>query len=175
MKRIVITGSTGTGKSTLGLRLGEKLGVPVADLDDLNWRPGWTASSDSEFMAGLDAVMQDDRWIVIGNYGNRTKYVHWEKADTLIWLDYGFFTTLGRLLARSGRRIIDKKPICNGNYETLHQLFSKDSIVLWLFRSYWRRKREIPSLLQQPRFSHLNILVFRTPGEADAFLKSVHS
>lgn len=175
MKRIVIIGSTGTGKSTLGLRLGEKLDIPVTDLDDLHWRPGWTPAPDDEFSAAFDAATRDDRWIVVGNYENRTKYEHWKKADTLIWLDYGFLTTLGRLLVRTKHRIIDGKPICNGNYETLRQLLSRDSIVLWLFRSYWRRKREIPFLIRRPEFSHMNVLVFRRPGEADAFLKTVHS
>ncbi|MCB1082117.1 MAG: hypothetical protein KDK63_03115 [Chlamydiia bacterium] len=42
MKRIVIIGNPGSGKSTLGRHLAQKLGYPLADLDDFYWLPNWT-------------------------------------------------------------------------------------------------------------------------------------
>ncbi|MCP5506429.1 MAG: hypothetical protein H7A38_06065 [Chlamydiales bacterium] len=39
MKRIVIIGSCGSGKTSLGRHLARNLGNPVTDLDDLYWLP----------------------------------------------------------------------------------------------------------------------------------------
>jgi adenylate kinase family enzyme len=41
MKRIIIIGSGGAGKSTLAKRLGEISNLPVLHLDKLYWQPNW--------------------------------------------------------------------------------------------------------------------------------------
>jgi adenylate kinase family enzyme len=48
MKRILIIGCGGAGKSTLARQLGDKLGLPVVHLDKLFWHPGWVESSKEE-------------------------------------------------------------------------------------------------------------------------------
>lgn len=68
------------------------------------------------------------------------------RAPAIIWLDYPLVLVFRRLLARSLRRIWDKTPVCNGNTESLRNLLSKDSILLWLFRSYWRRRRSYAAI-----------------------------
>lgn len=41
MKRIMVIGCSGSGKSTFALELGRITGIEVTHLDRLNWRAGW--------------------------------------------------------------------------------------------------------------------------------------
>src|SRR5512145_185623 len=160
MKRITVTGTTGSGKTTLVMQLARRLQIPSIDLDDLYWGPNWTPVPLEEFRTKTDQATSQPDWAISGNY-RIVRDLIWPRADTLIWLDYAFPLVFYRLMKRTFSRIIDGNPICNGNRETFSAAFGKDSIILWLFKSYWRRKRDVPILLQRPEHTHLNIHHFR--------------
>ena len=48
MRRILIVGNSGGGKSTLAQKLGEKLTLPIVHLDVLFWKPGWVEVGDDD-------------------------------------------------------------------------------------------------------------------------------
>ena len=87
MKRILIIGCGGAGKSTLARQLGEKLEIPVVHLDKLYWHPGWVESSKEEIDAKIMAEMEKPCWIIDGNY-NRTIPMRLKYCDTVIYLDF---------------------------------------------------------------------------------------
>jgi adenylate kinase family enzyme len=68
--RIMICGTSNTGKSTLALALSTKLGLPVVHLDRQRFLAGtdWQERPTSEFQALHDAAIEADRWIMEGNY-----------------------------------------------------------------------------------------------------------
>ncbi len=68
--RIMICGTSNTGKSTLAFAIGQKLGLSVVHLDQLRFRPhtDWQQRPDDEFKALHDAAIVDDRWVIEGNY-----------------------------------------------------------------------------------------------------------
>lgn len=99
MKRIIIIGSPGSGKSTLSQKLSDKLRLPVVHLDKLWWKSGWVESSREEFDQKLDAVLNEDKWIIDGNF-SRTLPKRLERADTVIFLDYPTLTCVYRVLKR---------------------------------------------------------------------------
>ena len=68
MKRIMVIGCSGSGKSTFALELGRITGIEVTHLDRLNWRAGWKEVSRNEFDRQLDEVLKKDSWIIDGNY-----------------------------------------------------------------------------------------------------------
>ena len=49
MRRIIVVGCQGSGKTSLALRLGRNLGLPVVHLDVLYWRPGWKEADKASF------------------------------------------------------------------------------------------------------------------------------
>ena len=102
MKRILVIGSGGAGKTTFALRLGHELGLPVHHLDRLWWLPGWQAESRKRFDAKLAALMQDEAWIIDGNYP-RTLPARLARADTVVVLDYSRWLCLFRALVRNLR------------------------------------------------------------------------
>ena len=93
MKRIVIIGCGGAGKSTLAQRLGEKLNIPVVHLDKLFWTPGWVSLPPEEFDPLVEAELGKECWIMDGNF-NRTMPARLEKCDTVIYLDFSRFACL---------------------------------------------------------------------------------
>ena len=172
-KKIVVVGTTSSGKSTLAEKLARKIGGDFIELDALNWEPNWTPAGDEVLRARAEEATGSPCWVVAGNY-SKTRSVIWPRAEAIIWLDYSFPVVFWRLLTRTIRRAVTQEELWNGNRERFWwhlKLWSDESLFHWLFKTYWRRKREYPMLFAQPKHSHLKIIHFATPQEADAWLK----
>ena len=69
-RRIMVLGLTNSGKSTLAVALGERLGIPAIHLDQLRHWPNsdWEPRSDAEFAELHNAVVQGEEWVIDGSY-----------------------------------------------------------------------------------------------------------
>jgi adenylate kinase family enzyme len=172
MHRIVIVGSTGSGKTTLAKELSQLVGSPHVELDALNWGPNWTAAPAEVFRARVAEAVSADRWIVEGNY-QVVRDLVWPRADCIVWLNYSLPLVFSRLVRRTARRVLTAEPCCNGNRESLRMALSKESILLWALQTYHRRRREFPLLLAERAAAGTTIIVHRTPAETTAWLKTV--
>ena len=101
MHRIVILGCSGTGKSTLARKLGEKLGLPVIHLDSLFWRPGWVEAETDVFRARLIDALSSGRWVTDGNYLTKTGDLRLGDADLILWIDQPVWLRLFRIIRRT--------------------------------------------------------------------------
>ena len=86
MKKVVIIGSGGAGKSTLARQLSEKLSIDVYHLDKLFWQPNWVLSSRERQREIQSNLVKMESWIIDGNYGS-TFDIRLPAADTIIFLD----------------------------------------------------------------------------------------
>ena len=172
-QRIVIVGTSGTGKTTLAQQVGQHLGIAHIELDALHWEPNWVPASLEEFRARVAEALKGDRWVTDGNYSSVRDLV-WGRADTVVWLDYPFGLVLWRSLRRAIWRSATGAELWNGNRETWRQtFFSRDSILLWVLRTYHRRRREYPLLFSQPDYAHLTVVSLRSPREARDWLEAL--
>lgn len=174
-KKMVVIGTTCSGKSTLAQGLAEKLGLDFIELDALNWGPNWTAAGDETLRARAEEATRSLGWVVAGNY-SETRPVTWARAEVVIWLDYSLWVIFWRLFRRTWTRITTKEELWNGNREHLStqlKLWSEESLFHWLFKTYWRRKREYPQLFAIPEYSHLKIIHFKAPQKTDKWLANV--
>ncbi len=172
MKRVNVVGSSGSGKTTFGRRLAEALGAPFIEMDALFWRPGWTQTPDEAFFPILRDALRGDTWVVDGNY-TRTVPIKWARADTVVWLDYGFARTLVQSVIRATRRAWRKNELWPGTgcRETFKESFlSKDSIILWSVTNFGKNKRKYERYRADPRYAHIRFVRLRSPKEAEAFL-----
>ena len=72
-------------------------------------------------------------------------------------------------MRRTLRRGYTREELWNGNRESLGMnLFSRQGILAWFFRTHWKRRRETP--LKLAAYPHLQVLRFRHPGEAERWL-----
>ncbi len=171
-KRIVIIGTTGSGKSTLGADIEQQLGIPHIELDALHWDPGWQEAPDEVMQERVKKEVEKESWAVDGNY-RVVRDLYWARAEIVIWLDYHLAVNFWRLLKRTLRRALTQEVIWNGNREPFFphlKLWSDESLFHWLFKTYWMRKREFPKLFTLPEFQHLEVLRFSSPKETDTWL-----
>jgi adenylate kinase family enzyme len=175
-RRLIVIGTTGSGKSTLAEQLSKRLCLDFIELDAIHWLPNWDHLSDEDFRAQVDKVTRSPGWVIAGNY-SVARNVSWPRAEAIIWLDYPLWTIFWRLWRRTWRRWWTKEILWGTNYERLWPQFkiwsAEDSLFHWLFKTYWRRKREYPLLFAQPEYSHLKVIHFQTPKEADAWLANL--
>ena len=165
MNKIVIIGTCGIGKTTLGRKLAKRLNIPVTDLDDLYWLPHWKLRPPEKCAALIKATVNETQWIICGN---QSKYRHliWPQADTIIWLDFPLHTLFFRLLKRGIRQMISRELICNGNQQNLYRLLW---ILHWVFRRYWRNKKRYGKLSHST--PHVKWYRMNSLDEIEAFLK----
>ena len=176
-RRVAVVGVSGNGKTTFARRLAAKLDVPYTELDALNHLPGWVEASDGELRRYVLAVMgRSDGWVLDGSYQQKLGDLVLRRADTLVWLDYPLWLVLWRLFWRTNRRIIQRERLWNDNRERFSNAYlSKDSLYVWVFRSYWRRRRMWPRFLAEPMHAGLVVHRFRSPAEATRWLHAAPS
>ena len=100
MRRILVIGNSGGGKSTLARNLGEKLGLPVIHLDVLFWKPGWVERDRDEYRASVVEALAAPEWICDGNFTS-TFGMRMALSDTIIWIDRSRFLCLFRAIKRA--------------------------------------------------------------------------
>ena len=154
-QRIVVVGTTGSGKTTVARQLAQRLACPYVELDALFWGPNWTPVPLDVFRERTALALSGDAWTAGGNYGAARDIV-WVRADTLIWLDYPLLLTMWQLFRRTVRRIVTREVLWNGNRETFRsQFLSRDSLFLWALNSHARYRREYLASMHKPEYAHL--------------------
>jgi adenylate kinase family enzyme len=174
-RKIVVIGTTGSGKSTTAAKLADILGLDFIDLDALHWEPNWVDAPVDVFRARVEAATRSPGWALAGNY-SKTRDLVWSRSEAVVWLDYPFWTVFWQLTRRSFARWWNKELLWGTNYESLwthFKLWSEDSLWHWLVKTYWRRKREYPMLLARPENAHLHLIHMKTPQETRAWLDSL--
>ena len=170
-RRFVIAGISGNGKTTLGRRLAQELGLPFTELDALMHQPGWVQAETETFRREVEAVMdRSDGWVLDGMYQAQLGDLVLRRADTLVWLDQPLPLVLFRLVKRAVKDIVTKRDLFNGNRQTWrYAFFTRDSLVSFAIKSHFKRRREWPEGIGAP--PDLEIVRLRSPGEVDRWLE----
>ena len=99
MRRILIIGPGGAGKSTLARQLGARLGLEVLHLDKIYWRAGWVEPPKDEWLKTLARLAARDSWIMDGNYSGSLDQ-RLARCDAVIFLDLPRLLCLWRIVRR---------------------------------------------------------------------------
>ncbi|MBV9957017.1 MAG: DNA topology modulation protein [Acidobacteria bacterium] len=165
MRRVLVIGSGGAGKSTLAARLGALLKLEVLHLDQLYWQPGWVEMPKAEWRKTVEALVTREAWIMDGNYSG-TLDLRFAACETVIFLDLSRWLCLWRVLKRAFiYRQRTRPDMAAGCPEKLSLEF-----LLWIYNYPRRTRPEIVSLLEA-NANAKNIIWLRSQAEVKEFLK----
>jgi adenylate kinase family enzyme len=88
LTKVIIIGNAGGGKSTLCKTLSKAKGLPINQLDKLQWNPGWVATPQERFNTLHDAILKQEKWIIDGVASVESIKRRVEAADTIIFIDH---------------------------------------------------------------------------------------
>src|SRR6478672_9426776 len=148
MRRVVVVGAPGSGKTTTATGIARRLGLPRVELDALHWGPDWTPVDNGILRERLRGAVAGDRWVVDGNYFSLgSADIVWPRADTIVFLDLPRHTVMRRVLARSLRRAALRTELWAGNRESIRNLFFARDSLIWFtwneYPKYGRRYRKL--------------------------------
>ena len=175
VRRVAVVGCSGSGKTTLGRALSERLGVPYVELDAINHLPGWEERTVDDFRSNVVAAIAGDRWIVDGNYRSKLGGLVYDRADTVVWLDYERSLVMRRVVHRTLRRVVTREELWSGNREPWSNLWSRDpyrSIIAWSWinHPHVRASNEVLMADAPPGQTWIRL---RSPAETARWLAAV--
>ena len=106
MKKVLVIGCPGAGKSTFARKLSAKTGLPLYYLDMIWHKADRTTVSTEEFDMTISEIMNKHQWILDGNY-LRTLPMRLEKADTVFFFDLPLDVCLSGAIERLGKERVD--------------------------------------------------------------------
>ena len=158
MRKIIVIGCPGSGKSTLARALHQKTKIPLYHLDMMYWNADRTTVEKCLFLQRLSAVLEQDAWIIDGNYLS-TMEMRMAACDTVIFLDYPQDVCLLGIEERRGKPRSDMPWI-----ET-----EEDAEFTEFIKGFCKEQR--PRILQLlKRQTDKNVMIFTSREEADRFL-----
>lgn len=166
MKRVIVIGCGGSGKSTLSRVLSEKTNLPVVHLDKLFWKEGWVNISREEFDNLLNEELKREEWIIDGNY-DRTLKERLKKSDTVIYLDYPRMTCLlgvvKRVLSNYGKVRPDMAEGCPEKFDL--------DFIKWIWNFNKEHRDKFYKILKEEKDKQ--IYIFRNRKECNEFVKNL--
>ena len=163
MKKIMIIGCPGSGKSTFSRNLHNLTGIPLFHLDMMYWNSDRTTVDKVLFRERLLDTIQMSEWIIDGNYGS-TIELRLQACDTVIFLDYPLSVCLEGIKERRGKARPDMPWIENEDEE--------DAEFIEFIKNYnFQSRPKVMELLD--RYSHKDIYIFKTRNETDEFLNQL--
>ena len=124
--KIAILGYTGAGKSTLARRIGEKYDIPVLHLDKVNYTKNWKIRDIHESKEIVEDFLENESWVIDGNYSKLEQDRRVEEADIIIFLDFPRFECLKRAYKRYKENIgKTREDVAPGNTEKFDFIFIK--------------------------------------------------
>jgi len=133
MKRIMVVGNIGAGKSTFAKALHDLTHIEIYHLDKFFFKTKRDITPHDEWVEFATILSQKETWIIDGNYPN-TLLIRAERADTIFLLDPPIIICYFNVIKRSITNILFKKQRSDS------PLFKYDSFTCSMFRRIWRFK-----------------------------------
>jgi adenylate kinase family enzyme len=162
MRKVLVIGSGGSGKSTFARRLGTLLDLEVIHLDSIYWSAGWVEMPKPEWKRTVEELLTRNAWIIDGNYSG-TLEMRLDGCDTVIFLDMSRTVCIWRLLKRAVLYRNERRPdMAEGCPEGLSWEF-----IRWV---WGYRERTRPKIIKLLETSAKQVIWLRSPTEVKRFL-----
>lgn len=165
MKRVLVIGGNGSGKSTFSEKLGKKTGLPVVHLDKIFWRGNWEYISREEFDLLLSAELKKEEWIIDGNF-ERTLEERIKFCDTVFYFDFSTAKCLFGVTERVLKNYGKTRPDMGGNCPEKFDLEFYKAIL----RFNKKNRPKTKALLEKYKSE---VIVFKNRKQAEKYLKNL--
>ena len=162
MKKAIVIGCPGAGKSTFSRELQKRTGLPLYYLDMLFWNCDKTHVTREIFDKRLADVLSQDKWIIDGNYA-RTLETRMKVCDTVFLLDFKVEDCILGVNLRIGKQRVDMPWI--------EQEFD-DEFKQWIINFPDNELPKIYSLLE--KYNDKNIIIFKSREDVKNYLNNIH-
>lgn len=159
MNKVIVIGCPGSGKTTFSEKLHKQTNLPLYYLDAIWHKPDKTHIERSEFDERLHEILNEDSWIIDGNY-QRTLETRLQYCDTVFLFDLPVEVCLEGAISRLGKGRYDMPWIekeLSFEFKQQIELFPKNQLP------------QIYELLE--KYNEKNVIIFKTREEMDDYLK----
>ena len=167
MQRVLVAGTSGSGKTTVARRVADVLGLEHTEIDALFHGPGWTPRP--TFSDEVEQLAARPGWVTEWQY-DVVRPLLAARADTLVWLHLPRCTVMRRLLWRTVSRRLRRDVLWNGNTEPpLRSFFTDpDHVVRWGWRTHDGNAAKVSQAVHD--HPHLQVVELRSPRDVEAWL-----
>ncbi|MDP1794454.1 MAG: hypothetical protein Q8K63_09995 [Acidimicrobiales bacterium] len=169
MKRVLVLGPGGAGKSVLSRELAGITGLPLVHLDREYFGPDWIKPERDIWLARIDQLQAGDRWIVDGTHADTLDH-RLARADGVVVLDYSRWTAVRgvftRLFTRRGRRRADLAPGCRNRLDR--------DYWNWVWTYHRETRPEILAALAR-HSDHVDVVTLRSRRAAQRWLDALRA
>ena len=162
MKRILVIGCPGSGKSYFAKRLGVILNIPVIHMDNLYWNKDKTSITREELVEKLQPYLEKDSWIIDGNYHHTLK-TRIAYATDVFFLDVSREECIRGMLER-----IDQE---RDDIPWVETKEDAEELIAWTKDYENRTKEEEKALLDQ--YKHVKVHTLKSREEINAYLEKI--
>ena len=165
--RVLIGGTSGSGKSTIAHELSARLGLPYTEIDSLHHGPAWTVRP--SFLGDVQSLSAEESWITEYQYST-ARPILLARCDLVVYLLLPRFLVMRRVIRRTIRRSVRRQALWNGNVEPpLRTIFTdRDHIIRWAWRTHSLGPKRVEEIAE--RFPDLPVVVLRNPAEATEWM-----
>jgi adenylate kinase family enzyme len=165
MRRVLLIGVGGSGKSVLAATIAAQTGLPLIHLDALFWKPGWIETPRDEWRRIVEELVQADAWIMDGNYGG-TLDLRLAACDTVLFLDFPATVCLWRIFKR--RAQFRNKPRPDAGSDCPERLNWEFLRWIWTYRK--KRRPKILAKLSSASGQGKQVIVLRNSRDVKHFV-----
>ena len=162
MKKVIVIGCPGSGKTTFAEKLNKLTGLPLYYLDAIWHKPDKAHIPRDEFDQRISEIFSTPEWIIDGNY-NRTIEIRLKECDTVFLFDLPTEVCLQGATDRLGNGRYDLPWIekeLDPEFEGFIKNFAKTSLpkIYELIEKYKAEKQ---------------IVIFKSRKDADEYIKGI--
>lgn len=161
MKKIIVIGPGGSGKSYFSKELSKILNIPLFHLDNIFWNENKEHISRVEFDIRLNEILKNDLYIIDGDY-SRTYEIRFINCDTIFFFNFSLEDSLKGVENRIGTYRSDC-PFVEQEFDPEFKKFLID----------WQINTKPKTLELLEKYKDKNIIIFNNRKEKEDYINSI--